>query len=407
MGNSKRGFLFFCLFFALSLTLHCSEPQTPPSSSEKGEQVALTETQAEEPTVESTLPKDGSPRDSTPSREFTEAEVTPEAESVGEPASPELQKETTSSTDTPFTDQHPADSGQVPESSSKCASDKDCPKASCSGSNPCNQVLYRCEKGACVRSSGAFAGQSCDSNKGYCVPPSCHSHCDCPQGYQCQKNKCFFGIKALYCCEKATCPRGQPCTHRSGKADFCIAGGTGKQTCTSSQGYCAAQGVACKKDFRENKAFSCKSSLLKCCQLIPKTNQCTSKGGRCIGQKTKCLSNEKEYLNIACSVTQEKCCIKVTPTPDCTKQGGVCYNLSTACKPGYSDANTVSCGSTKLKCCLPTKPQCQTDADCGKPTCYTSPKGCAETTPKCVNKRCQGWPTVKKGTCDPKTGKCT
>jgi len=114
------------------------------------------------------------------------------------------------------------------------------PVAGCKVDCDCDQGQLCTPEGTCVNGfapaycctkAGCQAGWPCtnpDGSKGTCAgnpppppPPACKVDCDCDQGEICAQGQCVTGIIPAYCCTKAGCQAGWPCTNPDGSQGTC------------------------------------------------------------------------------------------------------------------------------------------------------------------------------------------
>ena len=53
------------------------------------------------------------------------------------------------------------------------------------------------------------------------LPPTCSSHCDCPQGWDCTNERCISGTLPIYCCTSPGCPDNAECWDSIGEKSQC------------------------------------------------------------------------------------------------------------------------------------------------------------------------------------------
>lgn len=136
------------------------------------------------------------------------------------------------------------------------------PSCKQNGTN-CIETTPTCGGTSCVAKAAVIPNSTCQALTGTCsTSTACKVDCDCNQGFACINGQCLSPFIPVYCCDKAGCPVGQPCTDKTGKTGVC---GTTLNACQKQGGYCKAQFTPCQSGYVDDSA-SCGGALsLTCC----------------------------------------------------------------------------------------------------------------------------------------------
>lgn len=131
----------------------------------------------------------------------------------------------------------------------------------------CVQTTPICGGNSCVAKAAVIPNSSCQPQTGTCSTSSaCKVDCDCSQGFACVNGQCLSPFIPVYCCDKAGCPAGSPCTDKIGATGTCSAT---LNDCQNKGGYCKVQFSKCLPGFVDDPA-SCGGALsLTCCVPSP------------------------------------------------------------------------------------------------------------------------------------------
>ncbi len=218
------------------------------------------------------------------------------------------------------------------------------------------------------------------------------------------------GIGENFCRCEADCAKPGQCASDSDcPADYCQNSQGGMQRCTQFTSSCEASSGSCSQSSQVNDAMVCNAATGKC--YTPQA-ACEANGGGVCSDSTACMPGYLiNGLPLGCNQLNAGtpfCCLRNA----CVTAGGYCNvagGPSGGCAAEYNQAPANGCpGGTAAVCCMPAK-ACQSDADCGTPTCEGMiPMGCVQHNPLCDNGACGSEDRQFQGSyaCDDSSGTC-
>ncbi len=157
--------------------------------------------------------------------------------------------------------------------------------------------------------------------------------------------------------------------------------------CERNGGQCVEMGSACPDNWT---SLSTQAGCEGICCMPDPTQTCEDNGGTCLqpAPTGECPDNNTGIQGECDQGTI--CCVEEESA--CVTQGGYCQQMGfpPRCEQdGYDPSqNSLGCGNYEM-CCLPADTQCQSNGDCGEPSCRDMQgNSCVQSTPTCEDGEC-------------------